>query len=146
MRLPPLSLLGSWTRLPEPRHPSGSRFLGIVQESARGGLDERLPLCERGPHVVCDWLGRCRDESGDSCPASFTWPEFLGGLVEHVGQLRGGVGLFVAGREPRCESGECRRCEMAGCLVTCECALQLLVVGAGEQVVGHVLGERRDVE
>ncbi|WP_420873650.1 hypothetical protein [Nesterenkonia massiliensis] len=117
-----------------------------MQQLACPGLDECLPIGERGLDIVGERLGRRWDESSDSRPGSFTGPQLLRGLVEHVGQLRGGVGLVVARPEPRCELGERDRGEIADRLVTRRCALQGLVVGAGEHAVGQVLGERCDVE
>lgn len=89
--------------MPQLRHPCGSRFVGVVQDSARCGLDVRLPLGERSLNIVCDRLGRRWHESGGPCSGWFVGPEFLSGLVEHVSPLRSGVDLVFAKREPRCE-------------------------------------------
>lgn len=94
----------------------------IAPRNARraAASDEPLALGERVLHAVWDRLGRRRDEFGDSCSRSLAGPELLGGLVEHGGELRGGVGLVLAKREPRCERGQCDGGDVPGCFVPCE--------------------------
>lgn len=118
----------------------------VVRSSPRCRELPRLPLallrlrCRRSLaesclHVLRDRFCRGRAQTGSAASRAAGAGLVQSGAVDHGCELRRGVRLILVERDRWGESREDRSHVMPGSVVPGECAFEMFVVGAGEDVI-----------